>query len=92
MNEALVLLIVIPLASAILAGALGPKRADAVRWVSLASTLVSLLLSVALAWDLAAQRFESPPELNSFEPHYQTKVLILPLEKSETAGASSPSL
>src|SRR5438105_10920 len=90
MNEALVLLIVIPLASAILAWSLGPKRGDVVRWTSLASTLLSLLLSVVVAWDLAAPRYERTPELKRFEPKYETDVIILPLEKESVKPGAAP--
>src|SRR6266568_3619748 len=90
MNKALVFLIVIPLASAILAGALGPKRADAVRWVSLGSTLLSLLLSIILALDLAAQRTESSIELKRFQPQYETNVVLLVLERPSIESKTEP--
>ena len=46
MPELLLYLLALPLVTAIVAALLGPGRAIAVRWMSLASTLASLLLAI----------------------------------------------
>jgi NADH-quinone oxidoreductase subunit M len=77
----LVLLIVVPLVSAAVVAALGPHRGDAVRWVSLASTVLSLVLSIVVAWDFTARRLAEPEPttLKKFEPAMQTQVDLLPV-------------
>src|SRR5215468_11158297 len=77
-----VCLIAIPLLSAIAVAVLGPRRADAVRWVSLGSTLLSLLLSIIITWDFAAGRLSGNGEaVKRFEPSMVTSVDLLELEK-----------
>ena len=80
----LILLIAVPLGSALLVAALGGHRGDAVRWLSLASTVLSLVLSVVVAWDFAVRRLTGPPtELTQFEPAMQTRADLLPLGKAD---------
>ena len=80
-----VCLIAIPLLSAIGVAMLGPRRADAVRWVSLGSTLLSLLLSIVITWDYAAGRLASDGKaVEGFAPRMESKVVLLQLEKPST--------
>jgi NADH-quinone oxidoreductase subunit M len=67
-----VLLIVVPLASAGLVALLGAGRRDAVRWVSLGSTLLSLVLSVVVTWDFVDRRMNEGLTSSSFTPVYDT--------------------
>src|SRR5262249_59741648 len=86
-----VCLIAIPLLSAIAVAVLGPRRADAVRWVSLGSTLLSLLLSIIITWDFAAGRLSGNGEaVKRFEPSMVTSVGLLGLEKPRPDPAVLP--
>jgi NADH-quinone oxidoreductase subunit M len=86
MNAVVVALIVIPLLSAIVAASLGHARAPAVRWTALGSTVLSLVLSIGLASELAGKRYEKSPNLKSFAPEYETNLVVLPLEQKSAAG------
>jgi NADH-quinone oxidoreductase subunit M len=46
----LLCLLALPLAAAIVVALLGPRRKEAVRWISLAATCTSLFLALLLAW------------------------------------------
>src|SRR3954451_13956784 len=82
MNEMVVGLIAIPLLSAIVVAALGPRRADAVRWVSFGSTLLSLLLAVMITCVFADDRLSGKTHTaKHFDPHMATSVDLLQLEK-----------
>ena len=79
----LVCLIAIPLVSAAAVAALGSRRGDAVRWTSLGSTLLSLILSVIVAWSFADRRLSEPAApLSKFEPDMSTKFDLLTLGKA----------
>src|SRR5438876_10980634 len=95
MNEMLsffvVCLIAIPLASAVGVAILGPRRADAVRWVSLGSTLLSLLLTALIAWNFAADRLSGETQaMSRFEPKMASSVDLLQLEKPSTDPDAPP--
>src|SRR5437763_15888117 len=95
MNEMLsffvVCLIAIPLASAVGVAVLGPRRADAVRWVSLGSTLLSLLLTILIACNFATDRLSGETQaVSRFEPKLASKVDLLQLEKPSTDPSTSP--
>src|SRR5437588_121804 len=49
----LVCLLAVPLAAAIVVGSLGPARGAAIRWLALLATLVTLLVAIAAAVELA---------------------------------------
>jgi NADH-quinone oxidoreductase subunit M len=69
MAELLLLLLVLPLATTIVVALLGPGRACAVRWISLASTLASLLFAVILAIQFAIPRvYEGPAVVTTKGP------------------------
>src|SRR5438445_4406372 len=50
----LVLLLAAPIATAVIVAALGPRRADLIRWISLGSVSLSLLLTATLAVNYSA--------------------------------------
>src|SRR5438445_2643950 len=50
----LVLLLAAPIATAVIVAALGPRRADLIRWISLSSVSLSLLLTATLAVNYSA--------------------------------------
>jgi NADH-quinone oxidoreductase subunit M len=88
MPELLLLLLMLPLATAILTALLGPGRAPAVRWVSLASVLTSLLLAAIISIQFATERARQPPSVDTtkpaltFDPHwikFKTQEPLLPL-------------
>lgn len=71
MPELLLLLLALPLATTIGVAALGPGRAEAVRRISLASTLVSLLVAVILTIQFAIPRVHQQQSVTApktFEP------------------------
>jgi NADH-quinone oxidoreductase subunit M len=81
MNDPLLLrlLLLVPVAAAILVAALGAKRISAIRWVSLAATLVNLALSLIVAYDfLVAREVAGRSTLQTFDPSFITKVNLLP--------------
>src|SRR5262245_38089506 len=81
MSAVLVLLIVIPLLSAIIVAALGQQRPHEVRWTSLGSTLLSFVLAVVVTLDYAGSRYEKTTTLTKFDPAYQTNFVIVTLEQ-----------
>jgi NADH-quinone oxidoreductase subunit M len=72
-----------PLAAAVVVAALGPGRRDAVRWVSLAATLFSAVVSFYLAAgyaDLATRAPGSPVgSAPTFQPELVTRFDLLPV-------------
>src|SRR5262245_23209015 len=50
----LVALLVIPLVAAVIVAALGPRRLDALRWVSLAATVAGLVIAAVVAVQFAS--------------------------------------
>src|SRR5690349_12026678 len=89
-EAAVVLLILVPLLSAILAGVLGPARAPAVRWVALGSTLLSLLLTFSIVSEYTAPRYDATPNLEKFVPKFETNVVFLPVEKPRDSTVGPP--
>src|SRR5205807_3259634 len=78
MRELLPILLIIPLAAAIIVALLGPRRTEPIRWISLAATLASAILALILAGNLAAE----PPRTSTamtFEPSYVTQIDVLPV-------------
>ena len=67
MPELLLLLLALPMATAIVAALLGPGRAAAVRWISLASVLASLLLAAIISIQFAVERAENTPSVYELE-------------------------
>jgi NADH-quinone oxidoreductase subunit M len=63
MPALLLLLLALPLATAIAAALLGPGRAPVVRWLSLASTLASLLLATIITIQFAIPRVQETPSV-----------------------------
>src|SRR5438046_2370547 len=62
MNSILLLCsLVIPFVAALVVAALGPRRLEAIRWISLAATLLSLLCAILLA----VQFVGDPPDSGS---------------------------
>jgi NADH-quinone oxidoreductase subunit M len=87
--SALVLwLLALPLLTAILAAALGPGRGPAIRWLSLASTLGSLALALAITWAFLGTPLASPPEADvpTFHPELVTRYTLVPF--GDGSGAS----
>jgi NADH-quinone oxidoreductase subunit M len=66
----LVVMLVLPLAAAVVAGGLGPRRGHAIRWLSLAATLASLVLALVLAVNFADRRAHAPPPAGTFRPEF----------------------
>jgi NADH-quinone oxidoreductase subunit M len=98
MPELLLLLLALPLVTAIMLALLGPGRAHAVRWLSLASTLASLLLATVIAIQFAIPRVQEPPSLAitkgplTFNPDwikYKTRVNLLPLHTAANGTVDS---
>jgi NADH-quinone oxidoreductase subunit M len=88
MDTMLILLILVPLLSAIGVALIGAKQPDAVRWAALASTLVSLVMCVCVATDFASRRYEGESKkLAAFAPVYETDVPLIPLERESQTDA-----
>src|SRR5947209_1720101 len=68
MPTLLLLMLVLPLAGAILAAALGPNRGDAIRWTSLLATVASLVLATVLAVNFAS--LSRPEGKRTFLPEF----------------------
>lgn len=79
MPELLLLLLAIPLVTAIVVALLGPGRAPAVRWTSLVSVLVSLLLATIISIQFAIPRIHEKPSITTFKPEFTTRAPLLPL-------------
>ena len=89
MPTLLLLLLLIPLASAILVALLGAKSGPAVRWTSLGSTLVSLVLAVLVTVNFAGldrvqeSQLSTPlPKAPVFHPEFSTAYDLVPLSKT----------
>jgi NADH-quinone oxidoreductase subunit M len=71
-------LLAIPAAAAVVVALLGPRRAPAVRGVSLAATLAALALAAVLAASFAGTRTSGPaPATATFHPDFTTRCPIL---------------
>ncbi len=82
MRELLLLLLALPLVTAIVAALLGPGRAQAVRWLSLASTLLSLLAAIIVTIQFAIPRVHEEKFVKgplTFQPQMETRINLLPL-------------
>jgi NADH-quinone oxidoreductase subunit M len=83
MSALLCLLLLIPLAAAIVVALLGPHRSQAIRWFSLAATLVCLGLAIIVSVQLSMV----PPgatragthEAATFQPSFVTRTSVLDL-------------
>jgi NADH-quinone oxidoreductase subunit M len=94
MSNLLILLLAVPLATAIVVALLGTQRVDAVRWLSLAATTVCLVCAVAVAVHFAGLPAHDPvgtfqPELvpgsTPDKPHATTWDLI-PMQLTDSDG------
>jgi NADH-quinone oxidoreductase subunit M len=86
MKELLQILLIVPLAAAVVVALLGPRRTLAIRWISLAATLVSAVLAFVLAVNLVNERALQPggvalkaATLPTFDPSYVTQLDVLPV-------------
>ncbi len=98
MPELLLLLLALPLTTAIAVALLGPGRAQIVRWVSLVSTLASLLLALIITIQFAIPRVhQAPPVINAKDPltfhsdwiKFTTRVNLLPLYTTPEGAVDS---
>jgi NADH-quinone oxidoreductase subunit M len=89
MPELLLYLLALPLATAIVTALLGPGRAHVVRWLSLASTLGSLLLAIVLTIQFAIPRIHEPHSIKGFDPQFSTRVDLLPLHTTSNGAVDS---
>ena len=98
MPQLLLLLLALPLVTAIVVALLGPGRAQIVRWVSLASTLASLLLAIIFTIQFAIPRvYEAAPRFTGKEPltfrddwiKFTTRVNLLPLYTTPEGAVDS---
>jgi NADH-quinone oxidoreductase subunit M len=81
-SDLLLLLLFLPAVAAVVVALLGPRRAEAIRWVSLAAALVSLGLATAVAVEFARlRRVEPVPAAfqRTFHPELVTKFDLLQL-------------
>ena len=81
MTDSLILrlLLLVPIGAAIGVAALGPKRIPAIRWVSLAATLLNLVLALIVAYHfMQAREAKLAVPATTFEPLFTTAVDVLP--------------
>src|SRR5258707_14559044 len=87
MIDLLWILLVVPVVAAISVALLGPRRVEAVRWTSLAATLLCVLLAFVLAANLnteaSAAGTAGSSTLETFSPQFVTRVDLLPLGPGE---------
>jgi NADH-quinone oxidoreductase subunit M len=92
MPTLLLILIFLPLGTAIAVALLGTGRGPAVRWLSLASTLVSLALALVLSIQFAIPRVEHPTSVAApgpgltFHPEMVTRWNLLPVEMTRAVA------
>lgn len=98
MPELLLLLLMLPLATAIMTALLGPGRAAEVRWVSLASVCISLLLAAIISISFAAERTGATPTIDTTKGpltfhsdwiKYKTRANVLPLHTAANGSVDS---
>lgn len=97
MPELLLVLLALPLGTAIAVALLGSGRAQAVRWLSLASTLASLLLATIIAIQFAIPRVQEPPAVATKGPmtfgaewiKFKTQENLLPLHSTANGAVDS---
>jgi NADH-quinone oxidoreductase subunit M len=68
MSSLLLFLLGIPAAAAVIAALLGPRRGEAIRWVSLAATVAGLVLAVVLAVNFC--QLPERGRLDTFQPEW----------------------
>jgi NADH-quinone oxidoreductase subunit M len=83
----------IPLAGAFLVAWLGSARASAIRWVSLATTLIDVALVAIITWHFASAPADSlfaigDPQtgVKTFEPQLATAWQLIPLGEGSSGG------
>ena len=86
MKELLQILLIVPLAAAVVVALLGPRRTLAIRWLSLAATLVAAVIAFVLAVNLVNERALQPggaalkaATIPTFDPSYVTQLDVLPV-------------
>ncbi len=98
MPELLLLLLALPLVTAIVVALLGPGRAPTVRWISLASVLLSLLLATIISIQFAVERAWEQPSVDAAKGpltfhsdwiKYKTQENLLPLHTSANGTVDS---
>jgi NADH-quinone oxidoreductase subunit M len=98
MPQLLLLLLALPLATAIVVALLGPGRAAAVRWFSLASVLASLLITTIISIEFAIERAWETPSVDvtkgplTFHSDwikYKTRENLLPLHAASNGTVDS---
>lgn len=78
MSSLLIVLLFLPLLGALIVALLGSKRAEAVRWVALTTTLACLAVAIAVTVTWATERAASSPDLTeTFQPLYETRFDLL---------------
>jgi NADH-quinone oxidoreductase subunit M len=78
--------LVVPAAGAVVAAALGPRRAAAVRWAALAATLITLVIVAAFTVEFAAHPRGAAKAGTYFEPEMVTRHTILPVQSGGGAA------
>jgi NADH-quinone oxidoreductase subunit M len=74
-----ILLLLVPLIGAVAVAALGPRQISAIRWLSLAATVVNLVLALMVASRFMDLReLETQQQLMTFDPTFTTSVDLLP--------------
>src|SRR6516225_4088070 len=81
------LLLALPVVAAVVVAALGPRRGDAVRWISLGTSVVGLVLALALASEfIKIRRMADHPNsaasdatIPTFHPELRTRIDLLRL-------------
>jgi NADH-quinone oxidoreductase subunit M len=98
MPELLLLLLALPLITAILLAILGPGRAPTVRWISLTSVLASLLLATIISIQFAVARAGESPTIDAAKGpltfhsdwiKFKTQVNLLPLHTATNGETNS---
>jgi NADH-quinone oxidoreductase subunit M len=83
----LLILLIVPLITAIVVAAAGPRQGPAIRWISLASTVVSLALAIAATAQFAALRADGSSLERTFEPQLSYNRLLVPLSANPDGSA-----
>src|SRR5437660_540753 len=95
MAELLRTLLAIPIAAAIVAALLGPRRAVAIRWISLGATLACAVLAFILALNLNSDPLLRGSALKTaaaptFDPSYKTQWAVVPIGPGVIQAQSGP--
>lgn len=79
----LILLLLVPLIGAIAVAALGPRQIPIIRWLSLAATVLNLVLALGVASHFIDLReMDTQEQLPTFEPEFTTVVDVLPFSST----------